>query len=77
MLNCLLQSAWLCVEDAGLHPEWQRVCSSAKVADAVSRFDFSFAEQEGWERVRVNWEKIFRDLLELCWAGPLRQRKGS
>ena len=76
-LNRLLQMAWLFIEEASLKPEWQRVCSSVNVADAVSRFDFSMAENQGWKRLDADWDKIFREILELCLAGPLRASEGS
>ncbi|CAE7699540.1 unnamed protein product, partial [Symbiodinium sp. KB8] len=42
-INRLLQAAWIFIENAQMHPEWQRVSSSANVSDSVSRGDFTLA----------------------------------
>eukprot|EP00439_Symbiodinium_sp_Y106_P034854 s4043_g4.t1 len=57
--------AWLFIEGASLTSKWQRVCSSANAADAVSRFHFSVAENQGCKRLDADWGQIFREILEL------------
>ena len=61
--------AWLFIEGASLKSKWQRVCSSANAADAVSRFHFSVAENQGCKRLDADWGQIFREILELRLAG--------
>ena len=63
-VNKLVQTVWLCIETHGMIPQWQRVCSSANVSDAVSRGDFREAEQ------------IFATILQTSMEGPFRWAEG-
>ena len=76
-INRLLQAAWIFIEKAQMHPEWQRVSSSANVSDSVSRGDFTLAARMGWQRFDVDWDALLRGLLDTCLEGPLRGCEGS
>ena len=62
-LNKLLQVAWCFMERRAWWPVWQRVCSEANVSDAVSRFDFRYAEQHGWQWAEHDYESLLETLL--------------
>ena len=76
-INCLVQAAWVFIEKARLHPEWQRVFSSANVSDSVSRGNFDLAQGLGWQRISFDWEQTLQWLLDECLRAPLRLTEGS
>ena len=71
-LNRLLQVAWQFFEKQSWWPVWQRVASSANVSNGVSRFDFAFTYDQGWEWCASEYEKFFRRLLRAVEASRLR-----
>ena len=75
-VNKLVQTVWLWIEKHGMVPQWQRVCSTANVGDAVSRGDFREAERRGWQRICADWDQIFATILQTSLEGPFRWAEG-
>ena len=71
-VNKLVQTVWLWIEKRGMIPQWQRVCSTANVSDAVSRGDFREAERHGLQRICADWDQIFATILQTSLEGPFQ-----
>ena len=68
-LNLLLHHVWTEVESNQWGPTWRRVPTESNIADAVSRFDFARARQEGWQLHDYDFEGLLHKLLTAATEG--------
>ena len=61
--NVLIALYWSSMAVLGAAPWFERVSSKDNIADAVSRFDFTEAESQGWLRVHPPLDKVWEVLL--------------
>ena len=67
--NAVISAFWVAASVYAASPWFERVPSKANISDAVSRRDFTFAEDQGWRRLDFDFTQVYMLLADFVDSG--------
>ena len=67
--NAVISAFWVAASRYAASPWFERVPSKANISDAVSRRDFTFAEDQRWRRLNFDFTQVYTLLADFVDSG--------